>query len=164
MPNTTTLFALDQIRTVKAKSGFESLPFYQHTVSMLECVSTHNFDVLASICDDDFGIIDLDPQGKSVVVANRAEWENWFQSLFAKLKEMKAQTNSEIINYQAIQTAEMGYCVLDFCQNLEVGGFVGKFFCVATIIWKKVGEEWKESRWHVSLIRTEPENLLQMVG
>ncbi len=141
--------------------SFEQLPFYHLTVNMLECVSTHNFDVLSRICDDDFGIIDLDTQGKSVVVANRQEWESWFRSLFAKLDTMRAKTSSEVLNYQALQTTEMGYSVLDFCQNLEVDGFVGKFYCVATIIWKKVGEEWKESRWHGSLIRTEPENLLQ---
>ena len=152
------------IQNTIGKESFEHLPFYQLTINMLECVSTHNFDILASICDDDFGIIDLDTQGKNVVVANRQEWENWFRSLFAKLDAMKAKTSSEVLNYQALQTAEMGYSVLDFCQSLEVGGFMGKFYCVATIIWKKVGGEWKESRWHGSLIRTEPENLLEQVG
>jgi len=78
-----------------------------HIVSMLEFVSKHDFDRLAQICDDDFGIIDLDPQGKSIVVSNRAEWENWFQTLFAKLQAIAAETNSEVLNYQAIQTSEM---------------------------------------------------------
>jgi hypothetical protein len=151
---------MNKIQNVSAKVNFEHLPFYDLTVSMLECVSTHNFDELAQICDDDFGIIDLDTQGKNVVVANRKEWESWFHSLFAKLDAMQAKTSSEILNYQALQTAEMGYSVLDFCQNLEVNNFVGKFYCVATIIWKKEGDTWKESRWHCSLIRTEPENLL----
>ncbi|MCU0392504.1 MAG: nuclear transport factor 2 family protein [Thermoflexibacter sp.] len=149
------------IKNTVGKEIFEHLPFYNLTINMLECVSTHNFDVLATICDDDFGIIDLDTQGKNVVVANRQEWENWFRSLFAKLDAMQANTHSEILNYQAIQTVDMGYSVVNFCQSLEVGGFIGKFYCVATIIWKRVEQEWKESRWHVSLIRTEPENLLQ---
>jgi SnoaL-like domain len=147
---------------IRAGADFASLPFYHHTVQMLECVSTHNFDQLAQLCDDDFGIIDLDTQGKNVVVANRQEWENWFHHLFAKLDAMQATTSSDILNYQALQTAEMGYSVLNFCQHLTVGEgqLVGKFYCVATIIWKKAGDHWVESRWHCSLIRTEPENLL----
>ena len=149
---------------VRAQEDFSQHPFFGLTVDMLECVSTHQFDRLAQICDDDFGIIDLDPRGKNVVVANRQEWEHWFRSLFAKLDAMQAQTSSDILGYQALQTSEMGYSVLNFCQNLEVGGLVGKFYCVATIIWKKVGNDWQESRWHCSLIRTEPENLLQQAG
>jgi hypothetical protein len=145
---------------VRAEGDFAHLPFFGLTVAMLECVSTHNFDRLAKICDDDFGIIDLDTQGKNVVVANRQEWEHWFRSLFAKLDAMQAQTSSDILQYQALQTTELGYSVVHFCQNLAVNGFVGKFYCVATIIWKKVGDDWQESRWHCSLLRTDPADLL----
>jgi hypothetical protein len=56
-------------------------PFYQETELLFTCVSKHDFDTLADLCDDDFGIIDLDPQGKNVVVHDSAGWENWFRTL-----------------------------------------------------------------------------------
>lgn len=127
-------------------------PFYHETRTMLECVSTHNFDLLASICDDDFGIVDLNPEGKNVIVKNRTEWENWFETLFANLTTMKAETYSEIRTYQALQHETLGYYVVNFDQFLLFNGEKHRFNCVTTIIWKKVGDAWKESRWHCSLI------------
>ncbi|MCU0352622.1 MAG: nuclear transport factor 2 family protein [Cytophagales bacterium] len=130
-------------------------PFYQETLAMLDCVSKHDFDRLAAICDDDFGIVDLNPEGKNVIVEDRAGWENWFRTLFATLQTMQAETYSEIHQYQALQHDTMGYCVVNFNQFLVVGGQKHRFNCVSTIIWKKVGDAWKESRWHVSLIDRE---------
>lgn len=128
-------------------------PFYKETELLFECVSKHDFETLANLCDDDFGIVDLDPQGKSVVVEDRKGWENWFKNLFQKLKEMNAHTYTEITKYEALEHDTMGYSVVYFDQFLEFSGQKLKFGCVTTIIWKKVGEEWKESRWHVSLIK-----------
>jgi hypothetical protein len=127
-------------------------PFYKETELLFTCVSKHDFETLADLCDDDFGIIDLDPNGKNVVVHDRAGWENWFRTLFANLLTMKAHTYTEIKEYQALAHETMGYSVVHFDQFLEVNNQKLKFYCVVTIIWKKVGERWKESRWHVSLI------------
>ncbi|RIV26813.1 hypothetical protein DYU11_00370 [Fibrisoma montanum] len=128
-------------------------PFYAPTLTLFDCVSRHDFDTLADLCDDDFGIIDLDPEGKSVPITNRAEWENWFRTLFKRLDEMKAHTYTEIRTYDALQTAEMGYSVVNFDQFLEVGDQKLKFNCITTIIWKHTDRGWKESRWHCSLIQ-----------
>ncbi len=65
---------------------------------------------------------------------------------------MQAHTYTEIRDYQALQHETLGYSVVNFDQFLEVGGQKLRFNCVTTIIWKKVGNRWKESRWHVSLI------------
>ena len=46
----------------------------------------------------------------------------------------------------------MGYSVVDFDQMLVIGGQKMKFSVVATIIWKLEGTEWKESRYHSSLV------------
>ncbi len=131
---------------------FKNKPFFNLTVEMLNCVRDHNFDRLSHICDDDFGIIDINPEGGSEVIRDREGWENWFNGLFTKLKAMNAQTWSEITNYEALKTDDMGYCVVDFDQMLVVGGKKMRFSVLSTIIWKRVEDTWKESRYHCSLL------------
>lgn len=133
----------------------EAMPFAEETRTLFRCVSEHDFETLAALCDDDFGIIDLGTEGQNVVIENRAQWEAWFHDLFARLDAMQAHTSTEILRYQALQSSDLGYGVVDFCQFLTVNGQTARFFCVATIIWKRVGAAWKESRWHCSLIRVE---------
>lgn len=137
---------------VIAPAEMDDDPFAQETKTLFRCVSEHDFNTLAALCDDDFGIIDLGTEGQSVVIETRKEWEDWFHTLFAKLDQMQAHTATEINKYQALQSGSMGYSVVDFCQLLVVDGHVLRFNCVVTIIWKRVGGGWKESRWHCSLI------------
>jgi hypothetical protein len=131
-------------------------PFFSETARMLEDVSNHDFDDLSQVCDDDFGIIDINVQGGAEVIRNREGWENWFKNLFIQLDQMEASTWSEITNYEAIETSEMGYGVVDFDQKFITKDKKLNFSVIATIIWKKVGKEWKESRYHSSLIKVEP--------
>ncbi|MGB3617019.1 MAG: nuclear transport factor 2 family protein [Catalinimonas sp.] len=130
-------------------------PFLEETHTLFRCVSEHDFDTLADLCDDDFGIVDLNEEGKNVVVDDRAGWENWFRTLFARLKAMNARTDTTIQDYQALQDGNLGYGVVKFRQHLYVGEHTFNFDCVATIIWKRVGDRWKESRWHCSLIKSD---------
>ncbi|AQG78263.1 nuclear transport factor 2 family protein [Spirosoma montaniterrae] len=130
-----------------------NLPYFEQTKTLFDCVSEHNFDRLADLCDDDFGIIDLDPEGKSVAVPDRAGWEHWFQTLFQQLSAMKAHTYTDIKTYQALQTDELGYSVVNFDQYLELPDQRLRFNCTATIIWKLTSRGWKESRWHCSLMQ-----------
>ncbi|MEO0332425.1 MAG: nuclear transport factor 2 family protein [Bacteroidota bacterium] len=129
--------------------------FFDLTSEMLNCVRDHHFDRLAQICDDDYGIVDINTEGGSEIIRDRAGWEKWFTGLFKTLDQMQAQTWSEITNYEAEQTGEMGYSVVDFDQMLVVGEKRMRFSVIATIIWKKVGEVWKEARYHSSLIKVE---------
>lgn len=141
--------------TITFKPEHQSLPFFRETATLFESVKMHDFATLAELCDDDFGIVDLNTDGSSVIISNRAEWEEWFHSLFARLDEMEAETDTEILNYQALETESLGYSVVDFCQTLTVGERTARFTCVVTIIWKNVNGTWKESRWHCSLVRVE---------
>lgn len=138
---------------------FADQPFYTDTIKLFQAVRAHDFDTLATLCDDDFGIIDIDPDGKSVLIENREEWEQWFHTLFARLDEMQADTDTQILQYQALQSGDMGYSVVNFCQTLTVLGYTGYFTCVATIIWKRVDSTWRESRWHCSLLRADTSEL-----
>ena len=136
---------------------FKNKVFFDLTVEMLNCVRDHNFDRLSEICDDDFGIIDINPEGGSEVIRDREGWENWFRGLFAKLKAMNAQTWSEITNYESLQSGDMGYSVVDFDQMLVVGGKKMRFSVLSTIIWKRVEDTWKESRYHCSTLKVKEE-------
>jgi len=127
-------------------------PFFQLTETILNCVRDHNYELLSSICDDDFGIIDINETGGTMVAKNRADWENWFKTLFAKLNIMNATTWSEITEYDALETAEMGYSVVFFNQYLKVENVTQCFKATSTIIWKKTDDGWKESRYHGSLL------------
>lgn len=151
------------LKMVEAKEieySFElrSKPFFNLTVEMLDCVRDHNFDRLAQICDDDYGIIDINTEGGSEIIRDRQGWENWFSGLFTRLEAMKAITWSEITHYEAVEGSDMGYSVVDFDQVFIVADKKMRFEVIATIIWKKEGEEWKEARYHSSLIRVKEES------
>lgn len=137
------------------QSNWAEAPFFAETVELLRSVRDHDFDSLADLCDDDFGIVDLDQSGGSVMVRTRAEWEKWFRRLFAELDAVGADTDSEILDYQAMAIAEMGFSVVEFRQSLTLGEATALFDCVTTIVWKLTKSGWKEARWHVSLLSTD---------
>lgn len=136
------------------QSRWADAAFFPQTIELLRSVRDHDFDTLADLCDDDFGIVDLDQSGGNVMVRTREEWEAWFRRLFAELSAAGASTDSTITEYQAIEGTDLGYSVVEFTQSLTVPALdaTGLFDCVATIIWKKTDLGWKESRWHVSLL------------
>ncbi|MFN0049937.1 MAG: nuclear transport factor 2 family protein [Cytophagales bacterium] len=140
----------------KSESVFAQKPFYSLTVEMFNCVKTHDYETLSKICDDDFGIIDINTTGGSEIVRNRAEWENWFKGLFTNLDQLNAQTWSEITNYEAVQFLDAGYSVVDFDQIFIAGEQKLKFSVISTIIWKLVNGHWKEARYHSSLLSVVP--------
>lgn len=131
---------------------FAGRPYFEQTLTLLRAVRDHDFDGLAALCDDDFGIVDGDPTGTISVIRTRAEWESWFHNLFATLDSMGAQTDSEVIRYDAVQTPAMGFSALEFRQVLRVGESAANFDCVATIVWKLTSVGWREARWHVSVV------------
>lgn len=137
------------------QSNWASEPFFAETVELLRSVRDHDFDSLAELCDDDFGIVDLDQSGGSVMIRTRAEWENWFRRLFTELDAVGAATDSEILDYQALATVDMGFSVVEFRQSLTLGDATALFDCVTTIVWKRTDTGWKEARWHVSLLSTD---------
>jgi SnoaL-like domain len=133
-------------------AGLAGRPYFDETLTLLRSVRDHDFDALAALCDDDFGIVDGDPAGVISIIRTREEWEQWFHGLFATLGDMGARTDSEVIAYDAVQTAEMGFSALEFRQFLVVGELTATFECVATIVWKLTPSGWREARWHVSVV------------
>jgi len=83
---------------------FAAAPFFGETVTLLRSVRDHDFDTLAELCDDDFGIVDVDPAGNPRPIRDRAGWEAWFKELFETLDAMGAHTDSQIDGYQVISS------------------------------------------------------------
>lgn len=133
----------------------QAKPFYELTSQLLDCVRDHDFRTLSTICDDDFGIVDITTNGGSLIIRDRPEWEDWFTGLFAQLDALRAQTWSDITGYEAVSSGDMGYSVVDFAQTFITEDDKLRFDVIATIIWKRVDGVWKESRYHSSLLRVE---------
>lgn len=140
---------------------FSDQPFYDQTLALLDSVRDHDFGTLADLCDDDFGIVDIDVTGGARPIRSRGEWEAWFTDLFATLDTMHASTESVILDYQAVDHGTLGFGVLEFRQTLTVGVHVATFDCVATIIWKLTASGWREARWHASVISSDVPAALQ---
>lgn len=141
---------------------FGEQPFYEETVTLLASVRDHDYATLATLCDDDFGIVDIDVTGQARPIRTPAEWEEWFRTLSSTLADMDAATDSIIVDYKATQHGTLGYGVLEFQQTLTVGPHVATFECVATTIWKLTDQAWRESRWHASIISSDvPAELLR---
>jgi len=134
---------------------FEDQPFFESTLTLLRSVRDHDFETLSILCDDDFGIVDVDPAGNARPIRDRVEWERWFHELFATLDTMGADTDSEVLDYRSVCEGSMGMSVLDFRQTLSIGELVATFDCVATIVWKRTDQGWREARWHASVISSD---------
>ena len=141
------------------------VPFLEETVTLLRSVRDHDFDTLAALCDDDFGIVDAGPDQQPIAIRDRAGWEGWFRGLFAQLDAMGAQTDSRITGLESSVGADMGFSVLYFDQLLHIADMTATFECTATIVWKLTSEGWKEARWHVSILSADvPEALAAATG
>lgn len=138
-----------------SSAAFDDQPFFDETLTLLRSVRDHDFTTLATLCDDDFGIVDINVDGTSRPIRNRPEWEEWFTTLFATLRSMDAATDSLILDYKAVKEYTLGYGVLEFQQTLTVGPHVATFDCVATIVWKLTSQGWREARWHASVISSD---------
>ena len=153
-PTGTTADSAAQTLTL-AELARHDAPFAAETAELFAAVRDHDLTTLAARCDDDFGIVDIDPTGGSEVLRSRADWETWFVQLFAQLEAMDADTDTLIERYDAVDWGDTGMGVVEFDQLLTIGGRTGHFHCIVTIVWKRVGDRWIEARWHASLLHTD---------
>ena len=153
-PTATTPTADATVRSLTELAA-DDAPFAAETAELFAAVRDHDLPTLAARCDDDYGIVDINPTGGSEVIRSRAEWETWFVQLFAQLDAMAATTDTEIHRYDAVDWGDTGMSVVEFVQTLTVVGLTGRFSCIVTIVWKRDGDRWVEARWHASLLDTE---------
>jgi hypothetical protein len=60
-------------------------PLAEPTAALFAGVRDHDLERLSALCDDEHGIVDIAPDGSSVVIPDRAAWRAWFERLFAQL-------------------------------------------------------------------------------
>ncbi|MEI3868364.1 nuclear transport factor 2 family protein [Microbacterium sp. CCNWLW134] len=125
-------------------------PLRPQTQALLDAVNALDLDALRAMVDDDYGIVDVDPQGRSVVIENKDAWDAYMTTNFAAMRAAGAALSSRVTGYHGEEAGEMGYSVVRFVQRVQIGETVIENPCVATIVWKRTPEGWKEARWHCS--------------
>lgn len=125
-------------------------PFLAETQALLRSVNELDLDALRAMVDDDYGIVDVDPEGKTVVLGTKAEWDAYMERNFGAMRAAGAGLSSRIVEYHGEEGDRLGYSVVRFVQRVELGGAVIENPCIATIVWKRTDDGWKEARWHCS--------------
>ena len=160
-----TLFDAPTSPLDRPPTRFAHRPFYVHTLTLLRSVRDRDYATLEHFCDDDFGIVDVAPDGSSRVAHNRLEWERWYHELFAILERLDASTDSEILDYHSVKEGTLGYSVVEFRQSLTIADVTATFDCIATVVWKKTPQGWREARWHGSVVSSDvPAEMLLLTG
>ncbi|MEM7349219.1 MAG: nuclear transport factor 2 family protein [Acidobacteriota bacterium] len=131
-------------------SRFSREPFVDETRRLFTAICDGDLDALLGMTDEDFSTIEVDPDDPTHARVSH-EWEPWFRRFFDVLAALGASTDTEVTSYQGIGTAELGYSVIEFRQDIVGPFFIASFDCVATIVWKPTEDGWKEARWHCSV-------------
>ena len=118
--------------------AMQEKPFYGLTLELLDSVRDHDYARLAALCDDDFGIVDITTTGGSLVIRDRAGWEEWFTGLFAQLDALRRERGRRSPATRPSVSGDMGYSVVDFDQTFIAEDEKLRFGVIATIIWKRV--------------------------
>ena len=138
-----------------AELAASGLPLAEQTAGLFSGVRDHDLPRLEALCDDDHGIVDIAPDGSSVVIPDQAAWRAWFEQLFAQLDAMQATTDTLVTGYDTSVWTDAAMGVVHFTQTLTIGGHTARFACIVTIVWKQVEGRWQEARWHASMLDTE---------
>lgn len=126
---------------------------YQETEQLLTAVNKLDLPKLRAMVDDDFGIVDVDPEGNPVIINDMKEWEAYMEKNMVAMRELHASLSYEIDDYQESVTEQMAYVVVRFTQQVHIPeGPEMSHQCIATIVWKSTDQGWKEARWHCSRI------------
>jgi len=129
---------------------------YQPTEALLQAVNELDLPKLRNMVDDDFGIVDVDPNGDPVVINDQEEWEAYMHKNMLAMQELQAELSFEIGEYHERVSPDMALVVVRFEQHVKVPEQPAmKHPCIATVVWKKTDEGWKEARWHCSRLRSE---------
>ncbi len=135
-----------------AATRFAGEDFVEETLILLQAVVDRDLDALLGIGDEDFAIIDVDPEARTALARTEPVWEPWFRRYFLMLDALDASIDVEIDAYRSLKTSELGYSVVEFRQTVEGPSLSAWFDCIATIVWKNTDDGWKEARWHCSIL------------
>jgi ketosteroid isomerase-like protein len=125
-------------------------PLFAETRALLDSVNALDLDALRSMVDDDYGIVDVDPEGRTVVLGTKEEWEAYMLHHFGAMSAAGARLSSQVVDYHGDAGDGLAYSVVRFVQRVELGDALIENPCIATIVWKRTDDGWKEARWHCS--------------
>ena len=124
---------------------------YQHTERLLSAVNQLDLPKLRNMVDDDFGIVDVDPEGNPIVINTMEEWESYMEKNMLTMQQLHARLSYEIDEYHENVSDSMAYVVVRFVQQVHIPEKQEmSHSCIATVVWKKTEDGWKEARWHCS--------------
>lgn len=124
---------------------------YQNTEALLTAVNRLDLPELRTMVDDDFGIVDVDPEGNPIVIDNMDEWEAYMEKNMLAMQTLHAKLSYEIDEYHENVSDRMAYVVVKFTQRVHIPEKPEMtHHCIATIVWKQTEQSWKEARWHCS--------------
>lgn len=126
---------------------------YQLTEELLTAVNQLDLPKLRALVDDDFGIVDVDPEGNPIIINNMEEWEAYMEKNMVAMRELHASLYFVIDDYQESVSDRMAYVVVKFTQEVHIPeGREMSHQCIATVVWKSTDAGWKEARWHCSRV------------
>lgn len=121
------------------------------TQELLETIDRLDYDALLNFVHSNYQMIDVDNECNTVLLSNIKDWSTNLLHNINALKKRGGKLHSVITDYREELTSLIGYSILDFRQEVTIEGHRTISDYVATIIWRKIGEEWKETHWHCSL-------------
>lgn len=119
--------------------------------SILRDLDAGNFDGMLAKIDDESIVLDLDENNQPVRYEGREKVTQYFRHLEQGAKAQGLKFKTTIAKNDCSATASIGYCVVEFDQTILAGGQnMGPFKFRATIISRKLGDEWRWTHWHGS--------------
>src|SRR6185369_696725 len=93
----------------------------------------------------------LDENNHPVRYQGREKVTQYFHNLEQGAKAQGLKFKSTITKNDCSATTNVGYCVVEFDQTISAGGqTMGPFKFRATVVARKVGDEWRWTHWHGS--------------
>jgi DNA-binding NarL/FixJ family response regulator len=87
----------DEIDARREKMDRTGQPFFEQTLALFDAVNSLRLDELRELVDDDYGIMDVDPAGETVVIESKAEWDEYMVRNFAAMEAAGARLETEVL-------------------------------------------------------------------
>jgi hypothetical protein len=116
------------------ETSFKKASFFEFMLYMFNSGRDFNHDHLATNCDDDFGITDINIAADSKIIRARHGLVKWFKGLFANLKDLSSIIWSKITHHETLQSKDIRHCAVDFDQIRMSGEQKSSLKVFATII------------------------------
>ncbi len=130
-------------------------PLFAQTEALLRAIDRFETAGLKQMVDEHFGLVDVDPDGRTVIISDRRSWEAYLDGTLARLRKAGVTRSSTVLHYDAEMGREMAFSVVRYQQQTKGPERAHLDTCTTTIVWKLTEKGWKAVRWHCTLERRE---------